>query len=445
MLEDMYKMLDAFREHVTEEMEVDRFMELETEINKQLGLSGKYAVTIPEAMIDFYRHFGNDEEFLNAFECFYKLEDIRIEDQALVFADKYKHTGRLGIKLVSFGSPHMSISYSPSGMHSWYSEGIMEMEHCFFDYACWQVLSMFPLIAAVRIKEQPYRDLMAKEFHYFNDDPMFTAGGGIYSGYYKNMLLCYLSLEEELYIATREEQELKDFEQEFGLRLKMVKPKKPAKSKSSNAQKKQFDALEKINIEEMLRKLDVFRNEVTKRKEGNPFRKIEEENGIVIPKALVDFYKHFGNDKNFLLAYDCFDMAEEVCIEDGELMFGSSHQYASRFGIALASLNTGHEEVCETPLKVFLFHTAVWQIMNTRTAMAAVEMSKRKFDSFMKKGPRYFSDSEVYTKDKKFRAAWYEKILICYIIEEETMYVTARDDEALNEFEETFKLELDWC
>lgn len=83
--------------------------------------------------------------------------------------------------------------------------------------------------------------------------------------------------------------------------------------------------------------------------------------------------------------------------------------------------------------------------MNTRTAMAAVEMSKRKFDSFMKKGPRYFSDSEVYTKDKKFRVAWYEKILICYIIEEETMYVSAKDDEALNEFEETFKLELDWC
>lgn len=445
MLENMYKMLDAFREHVTEEKEVDRFIELEKDINKQLGLTGKCAVTIPEAMIDFYRHFGNDEEFLNAFACFYRLEDIRIEDKALVFADKYKHTGRLGIKLVSFGSPYMSVSYSPSGMHSWYSEGIMGMEHCFFDYACWQVLSMFPLIATVRMKEERYRDLMASEFHYFNDDPMFTAGGGLYSGYYENMLLCYLSLEEELYIATREEQDFKDFEQKFGLRLKMVKPRKPAKAKSSSAQKKQFDALQAINLEALLRKLDVFRNEVTKEKEVNLFRKLEEENGIVIPEALVSFYRHFGNDKNFLLAYYCFDNAEEVCVENNELMFVYSHQYASRFGIALKSLNTGHEEVCETPLKVFLFHIAVWQIINTRIAMAAVEMSKRKFDSFMKKGPQYFSDSEVYTKDSRFRAAWYKNVLICYIIEEETMYVSAKEDEELNEFEETFKLDLDWC
>lgn len=445
MMLDMYKKLDMFREHVTAEKEVDRFAKLEKEINRRLGLTEKNTVSIPKAMIDFYRHFGNDEEFLNAYEHFYRLEDIRVEDQALVFAEKYKHTGRLGIKLVSFGAPHMSVSYCPSDMHTWYSEGIFEMEHFFFDYACWQILSMLPFIAAVRMKTEAYQDFMTKDVHYFNDDPMYTTGGGLYSGYYKNMLLCYLSLEEELYIATRNEQDLKEFEQQFGLKLKMVKPKKPAKARNSSAQKKRLEALKEIKLGEMLQQLDAFRNHITAPKEVDTLTALGRKNNIVMPEALIEFYRHFGNDRDFMTAYYCFDKPEEISVEEGSLLFCYTHQYADRLGIALENLNAGNEEICETPLKIFLFHIAVWQIMNTRIAMAAVEMSRRKFDMFMKKGPCYFHNSELFTKDQRFRAAYYKTVLICYIVEEETMYVSAKEDHALNEFEEMFQLDLDWC
>lgn len=445
MLEDLYKKLDVFREHITEEKEVSRFTKLEKEINGRLGLTGKYAVAIPEAMIDFYRHFGNDMEFLNAFEHFYELEDIHVEDQALVFADKYKNTGKLGIKLTSFGAPYMSVSFCPSDEHSWYSEGIMGMEHCFFDYACWQALNMLPLIAVVRMKDKIYRKYMAKEFHYFSDDPMYTTGGGIYSGYYQNMLLCYLSLEEELCIATRSEQDLKDFEQKFGLKLKMIKPKKPAKPKSSSAQKKRFEALAAIQLGEMLSQLDAFRNQITEEKAVDNLIELGTKNGFETPEAFLDFYRHFGNDGDFLSAYYCFDKVEEVCVEESSLMFGYTHQYASRLGIPTADLNTANEEICEVPLKIFLFHIAVWQVMNTNSAMAAVEMGKRKFDMFMKKGTRYFHDSELFTKDNRYRAAYYKNVLMCYIIEEELLYVSAKEDDELHEFEETFKLDLDWC
>lgn len=206
--------------------------------------------------------------------------------------------------------------------------------------------------------------------------------------------------------------------------------------------------------EDMFKMLDAFREHVTREKEVDRFTELEKdineqlgltgECAVRIPEAMIDFYRHFGNDKSFLRAYYCFDKVEEVCVENGELMFGYSHQYASRLGIPLADLNTGNEKVCETPLKVFLFHIAVWQIINTRTAMATVEMNKQEFESFMKKGPQYFSDSEVFTKDSRFRAAWYQNILMCYI-EEETMYVSAKEDEELQEFEEAFKLDLDWC
>lgn len=88
---------------------------------------------------------------------------------------------------------------------------------------------------------------------------------------------------------------------------------------------------------------------------------------------------------------------------------------------------------------------AVWQVMNTNIAMAAVEMGKRKFDMLMKKGAQYFHDSELFTRDSRFRAAYYKNVLMCYIIEEELLYVSAKEDEQLHEFEETFKLDLDWC
>lgn len=198
-------------------------------------------------------------------------------------------------------------------------------------------------------------------------------------------------------------------------------------------------------LEDLYKKLDVFREHITEKKTVDNLIELGTKNGFETPEALLDFYRHFGSDGDFLSAYYCFDKVEEVCVEESSLMFGYTHQYASRLGIPTADLNTANEEICEVPLKIFLFHIAVWQVMNTHSAMAAVEMGKRKFDMFMKKGARYFHDSELFTKDSRFRAAYYKNVLMCYIIEEELLYVSAKEDDELHEFEETFKLDLDWC
>lgn len=451
MFVDMYKKLDDFRNYITKEKEVDGLINL----GKENGF------IIPNAMLDFYRHFGNDEAFLKADYLFHKVEDICIEDRALMFGYKSKKCARLGIKITPTGDLFSSVSSSPKGMHSWYGEGILGLEHFFFDFACWQILNMMSFISKMHMKRSDFEEFMTKKFQYFCTDKMFTTGGGIYSGYYTNVLACYLSLEEELYVAAKEERDLKNIEQEFGLKLKIVKPtgnkEKLANQKGNNKLKKQSDVLKKINLEDMYQRLDVFRKKVTEEKNVDKLLELTTLNTVVIPKALVDFYRHFGNDNEFLNAYYNFDRLEDICIENGALAFGYTDQNISRLGIMTASLETPYEVVCfgsidsdewneeETvPLEIFLFHIAAWQILNTMTNVATVDMTNRKLNTLIKKSVQYFSANELYTKNKIFRVVHYKNILGCYIVENEILYVAASEDGDLEEFGKEFNLDLDW-
>ena len=105
----------------------------------------------------------------------------------------------------------------------------------------------------------------------------------------------------------------------------------------------------------MLSQLDAFRNQITEEKAVDNLIERGTKNGFETPEAFLDFYRHFGNDGDFLSAYYCFDKVEEVCVEESSLMFGYTHQYASRLGIPTADLNTANEENFVKSLSKFFF------------------------------------------------------------------------------------------
>ena len=92
---------------------------------KELGVS------FPKAMKEFYEYYGNDKNILNAYYLFRNIEDISIEDGALVFGCTDQGIAKLGITLEKLNSKYQSISMYPDFDPNWYSEGALYSESFF--------------------------------------------------------------------------------------------------------------------------------------------------------------------------------------------------------------------------------------------------------------------------------------------------------------------------
>lgn len=208
MLENLFKMLDEHRNTVTD------YVDGEFIAQKQMDLG----VKCPQSMVEFYTHFGNDTEVLSAFYLFDKVEDIKIEYDAIVFGEKHEGMGRLGIKNEDLNAKYPTVCWYSYDMKEWYvEEGVSFV--FFFGIACWQVLNAMPTIARVRLAKDEFEKLVGKELKYLSDEKIFILGDVI-PVLGKDVLGCYLSSNEELYLGTtKDDVVLEDYEKRLGLDL----------------------------------------------------------------------------------------------------------------------------------------------------------------------------------------------------------------------------------
>ena len=82
-MKELYEMLDTYRQNITDEIKP----EVIDKKQKELG------VIFPDAMKEFYKHFGNDKEVMSSFYIFDDLSEIRIENGALTFGEKHEGMG----------------------------------------------------------------------------------------------------------------------------------------------------------------------------------------------------------------------------------------------------------------------------------------------------------------------------------------------------------------
>lgn len=209
-MNELYKMLDVYRKNITEEIET----KILDKKQKELG------VTFPDAMKDFYQHFGNDKDVMSSFYILDNLNEIRIENEALTFGKKHQGMGRLGIQLKRLSSDYQSISWYYYSMKKWYSEGFVFPEGFFFNIACWQLINSMDSLAKVHISETELNNLLGDKLKLFTNDKRYIKGCNIISIYGQDVLGCYVNEDEELFLGSQKGDEvLENIEEGLGLDL----------------------------------------------------------------------------------------------------------------------------------------------------------------------------------------------------------------------------------
>lgn len=209
MMEKLYDELNEYLDFEIEKLSLEKIKEKELELG----------IDFPESMIDFYHYYGNSFEVRNAFYLFDELENISIENSALVFGDTDQRQMRLGITLEKLNSKYQSISQYAFDLKKWFSEGAMKPEGFFFNIAAWQILNLMPAMATVEMDRDDFLELCEKEFCFFSNDKTINLGYKIYACRRDNILACYCCEEETLYLGSREDDTLNMLEDELGWEL----------------------------------------------------------------------------------------------------------------------------------------------------------------------------------------------------------------------------------
>jgi len=209
MIKKMLDELNCFLSKITEKIQANVIIAKE----KELGVS------FPKGMNEFYEYYGNDKNILNAYYLFRNIEDISIEEEALVFGCTDQGIAKLGITLEKLNSKYQSVSIYPDFDPNWYSEGALYPESFFFNIAAWQILNLMYAQARIEIKEDKFRKLCQKEFLYFNTDEKYKNGYKIIACRRKKVLGCYIIESEEFYFGAVEDNELHELEKELKIEL----------------------------------------------------------------------------------------------------------------------------------------------------------------------------------------------------------------------------------
>lgn len=204
----LFDVINTFREMQSDVIEYEIINKKQNELN----------VIFPDAMRKFYHYYGNDNSIMSSFYVFDKIEDIRIENEALTFGKKHQNMGRLGITLKHLSSTLQSISWYDYNMKKWYSEGFVYPESFFLHITCWQLINSMNSVAKVHISECELFGLLGDKLKLFSEEKRYVKGCNMLSLYGNKILGCFLKEDEELYLGSNEgDIVIEEIEENFGL------------------------------------------------------------------------------------------------------------------------------------------------------------------------------------------------------------------------------------
>ena len=205
MLSKMYEQLNQYLLQTSPKIKKSDISNKE----KQLG------VTMPKSMSCFYEIYGNDSDVMNSYYIFEKLENICIEDNALVFGYTHQKAEKIGIELEDLNSEFQSVNYYSDGI--WYAGEALYPESFFFNVAGWQILNTLDDIVVIDCSEKEFLRLMNAGFKYFSEDEIYATAFPISTIYFESVIGCYLRKSEEMFLASKDFEILKQLEKNLDL------------------------------------------------------------------------------------------------------------------------------------------------------------------------------------------------------------------------------------
>lgn len=208
MIKTVYGRLDHFRKEMTPHLS-------RNDIEKK---GNELGVIIPERMIEFYEHFGNDKKILTSDYELERMDDWCVDESALCFGYVNQGSERLGVKLSSLDMKVPSVSFKPKNEDKWFNEEGSSTVF-FYRVACWQVLMAMNAVACVDMSEKQFQTLVEKDFSYISDEKLLLRSP-VLAIVMDDILGCYRVRDGLLYLGTnKDEVVLEEIEEKFNLDL----------------------------------------------------------------------------------------------------------------------------------------------------------------------------------------------------------------------------------
>ena len=176
-------------------------------------------------------------------------------------------------------------------------------------------------------------------------------------------------------------------------------------------------------------------------------------------EILLDFYECFQKAEDIRTAFFNILPMEKIYIKSNGLVFATGHQNTYPIGIELSDLVRDDPRVKyqthengrwfneSLSLRSFLFNIAAWQMLNTKRSCARIKIrDDKKFEKMIGESLFYIAQDKSVILRSNYRACQnsHKNVLAVYNILDGALYFGADCDEALNAFEDTAHIELDW-
>lgn len=399
---------------------------------------------ISDGLKVFYHYYGNDSSVLNGeYYIFDTIDKVQIEKDALCFANTKKEHVRIGM-LTEDTDLYPGIVFNWHNDDIWYSEYSTDILFLYSE-ACMNIIKSMAYSFEFNVKEKQFQSMLGESFELLTDNDLYMCSHNkvVISD---DLLGCYCEIGSKLLIGTNKCPEiLEQFKEKYEL-------------KSANEKPVRIKPVKKVSIADLnaeFEKLNVFRKTITEQMKKQEIEKKASELGVKFPESMISFYEFYGNDKEFLLSDAEMFTLKNITLDNGMICFGSLNQGTMRLGIKADDTSEDPEvfiqyegeenwEHYEYTSSVFFYETAVWQLVMHMQGIAQAEITKRKLGAMIKKGSFDVVDTG---KNAVYSTFISEKVLGIFINDEECnmLYVgTNEEDEVLEQFGKTYKIDLDW-
>lgn len=440
---------------IIEEFLVDKSIHVERKIIEQKAK--ELGITFPEPMIEFYEFFGNNYKVLGTFHKFASINDICIKNDGLVFSQWSTGKGMFGILINDMPPLNVSlmgrnrVSAYYNDKNKWFADSI-SCARFFLNISCWQVLNTLQYRGTVKVKESIIDNslggltIISEEKQLYKSYTFYS-----YFNTEKNLLACYFPSGQLLHVASMEELSLVKFENDTGLKLERENAEPQIKKSSLNqSEDKKISSYLKILERFLPKKIEHVDRDLIVQKARTL--------GITFPESMVEFYEFFGNNAEVLQGYHEFYKLEEIIIQNENLVFGEWHQGQSLFVIPLAQLTNKNPQIYQDvsdklyieskSCSNFFINIACWQVLNTFSDAAYVELTEEELNSTLKNGFSPINTEKSICIDSYRVYSYYSEknnVIACYVKDTQEFHVASPNFLCLKKFEEQTGLKLDWA
>jgi hypothetical protein len=192
----------------------------QSNIDRLEEVGGQLSVRFPPPLTEFYRYFGDSNEVLKAFFDFHRIEDIGVSNDAVVFCQGHQTERMFGILLSDINKENPPIKLMDVGDEKWYSACLFSTSF-FVNMACWQVVNVMPSMAKIEIDEDKLRSKIGAHLIPISQERNVYLGYDFLSYYnhHRTILSSYPKGSGELFVASKDDVFLDEFESESGLEL----------------------------------------------------------------------------------------------------------------------------------------------------------------------------------------------------------------------------------